>query len=106
MRKCSRPNFDVPASIKAAREREKARGIPEHEGIMTYWWNVEAHLLGVAARARFCGLTREQFVALIRQAWAHEVADPAGIVPSTHPEREPEKARLARLRHCACRLLQ
>ena len=100
----SQPMFEVPASITAARAREKARRIPAHAGIMTCWWNFEAHLLGVAAQARFCGVTEEQLVALIRQAWAHEGADPAGIAPSAQPEREPAKARLARLRGCACRV--
>jgi len=100
----SQPMFEVPASITAARAREKARRIPEGAGVMTFWLNLEAHLLGVAAQARFCGVTEEQLVALVRQAWAHEVADPAGIVPSAQPEREPATARLARLRGCVCRV--
>ena len=101
----SKPMFEVPPSIMAARARERARGIPEHEGILTYWRNFEAHLLGVVAQGRFCGVTRKQLLALIQQAWANEMADPTRIAPSAQPEREPAKARLARLRGCVCRVL-
>ncbi len=91
-----KPRLKIPTHITVLRVRANARRRPAHARSRTDPWTREAGLLGGAAQAPCCGFTVEPFLVLIEHAWAHEVGNPAGIAPSTHPQQESVNARLAR----------